>query len=197
MSPSQLLHPARSGVCAAAIALAALGAVALRAQSLNLRPGLWEAHVTKQIVDGQDVSAQMTSALASVQQALASLPPDQRARIQAMMSNAGVSQDGNGAFRICVTPQMAQRNAPILDKDGRCQPMNMSHQGQQYDFQFSCMTNGTTMQGKGHATVTPESISTHTEMTSTSAVGTHQLQTDTTLAFVSADCGDVKPPQGG
>lgn len=196
MSLSRMLPLARASAGVAAVALGALGAVALRAQSLNLRPGLWEAHVTKQIVDGQDVSAQMSAALAQAQQALASLTPDQRARIQAMMSSAGVSQSANGGFRICVTPQMAQRSTPILDKDGRCQPVEMSRQGQRIDFEFSCTTNGTRMQGKGQATVTPESVSTHTEMTSTSAAGTHQLQTDTTLGFISASCGDVKPPQG-
>jgi len=183
MSPSRMFSLIRTGACAAGIALTALGAMAIRAQGLGLKPGLWEAHVTKQLVDGLDVSAQMAAALAQAQQVLASLPADQRERLQSMMSNAGVSQSSNGGFRICITPEMAQRSDPILD-------------GGQVDFEFSCMTNGTTMQGHGHATITPESVSTHTEMTSTSGTaGTHQLQTDTTMSFVSADCGDVKPPQ--
>ena len=113
-----------------------------------------------------------------------------------MMANAGVSQGENGGFRMCVTPQMAQRSGPILDKDGRCQPVKMSRHGDQVQFEFSCMVNGTSMQGQGQATITPESISTHTDMTSTSSIGTHKMQTDTTMSFVSADCGDVKPPQG-
>jgi len=196
MSPSRMFSLIRTGACAAGIALTALGAMAIRAQGLGLKPGLWEAHVTKQLVDGLDVSAQMAAALAQAQQVLASLPADQRERLQSMMSNAGVSQSSNGGFRICITPEMAQRSDPILDKDGHCQPVKLARHGGQVDFEFSCMTNGTTMQGHGHATITPESVSTHTEMTSTSGTaGTHQLQTDTTMSFVSADCGDVKPPQ--
>jgi len=184
----------------ACLALAVGTGIAVHAAGLGLKPGLWEVKVVKQVMDGRDMSAQMAAAMSQAQQALANLPPDQRARIEAMMKNAGAatSASGNGAFRICVSPEMAQQNAPVLDKDGRCQPVMISRQGDRVEFQFSCTTNDTTMQGKGEATITAESVSTHTEMTSTSASGSHhQLQNDTVMSYVSADCGDLKPPHGG
>ncbi len=185
------------GACAAPLILAAGAGIAVRAAGLGLRPGLWEVKVVKQIMDGRDMSAQMAAAMSQAQQALASLPPEQRARIQAMMSNAGVGQGPGGGFRICVSPEMAQRNAPFLDKDGRCQPVTLSRHGNQVDFQFNCTSNGTAMQGKGEATIAADSVSTHTDMTTTSSNGTHQMQNDTLMTYISADCGDVKPPRGG
>jgi hypothetical protein len=185
------------GTGAAALILALSAGIAVRAAGLGLKPGLWEVKVIKQLMDGRDMAAQMNAAMGQAQQALASLPPEQRARIEAMMNNAGVGRGANGGFRICVSPQMAQRNAPVLDKDGRCQPAMLTRHGDRVDFQFNCNSNGTTMQGKGEATITAESISTHTEMTTTSSNGTHQMQNDTLMTYISADCGDVKPPQGG
>jgi len=186
-----------AGASAAALVLAAGAGIAVRAAGIGLKPGLWEVKVVKQVMDGRDMSAQVNAAMGQAQQALASLPPEQRARIEAMMNNAGVGRGANGAFRICVSPEMAQRNAPVLDKDGRCRPVMLARHGDQVDFQFSCNSHGTTMQGRGQATIAADSISTHTEMTTTSSNGTHQMQNDTRMTYISADCGSVRPPQGG
>lgn len=183
--------------CATPLALTTGAGIAAHAAGLGLKPGLWEVKVVKQVMDGRDMSAQMAAAMSQAQQALASLPPEQRARLEAMMNNSGVGRSNNGTFRICISPEMAQQNAPVLDKDGRCKPVTLSRQGNRVDFQFDCTTNGTSMQGKGEATVTPESVSTHTEMTTSSATGgSHQMQNDTQMSYVSADCGDLKPPRG-
>jgi hypothetical protein len=184
--------------CIVPLALTTGAGIAVHAAGLGLKPGLWEVKVVKQVMDGRDMSAQMAAAMSQAQQALANLPPDQRARVEAMMSKAGVGNSASGGFRICVSPEMAQQSAPVLDKDGRCKPVMLSRHGDRVDFQFACTTNGTTMQGKGEATVTAESVSTHTEMTTTSASGgNHQMQNDTLMNYVSADCGDLKPPHGG
>ena len=187
------------GVCAASLVVSLGAIVATHAEGLGLKPGLWEVKVVKQIMDGKDMSAQMAAAMSQAQQALASLPPEQRARIEAMMNNAGagIGQGANGGFRICISPEMAQRNSPVLDKDGHCQPVMLTRHGDQVAFQFNCSTNGTTMQGTGEATITPESVTTHTQMTSTSSSGTHQMQNDTAMTYVSADCGELKSPHGG
>jgi hypothetical protein len=185
------------GACALPLLVTFGVELASHAAGLGLKPGLWEVKVVRQVMDGKDLSAQMSAALSQAQQALASLPPEQRARVEAMMNNAGVARGANGGFRICVSLEMAQRNAPVLDKDGHCQPAMLTRHGDQVAFQFNCTTNGTTTQGMGEATVTPESVTTHTEMTSTSSTGTHQMQNDTAMTYISADCGDLKPPQGG
>jgi hypothetical protein len=49
--------------------------------------------------------------------------------------------------------------------------------------------------GKGSATVSPDLISTHVDMTARSANGeTHTTASDTEMRFLGTDCGEVKPP---
>lgn len=188
--------PRASAAAAALAVLALLPGLAAWSAQFDIKPGLWDIKVVRQIVDGHDASAQMAQVLAHAQQALANLPPEQRARMEAMLNNAGVSQGTNGSFRICVSAQMAHRDAPIIDRDGRCKPTVLNHTGNQVNFQFSCTTNGTTMQGKGDAVMSAEQITTRTDVTTSSAGGAHHIQNETRMQYVAADCGDLKPPAG-
>ena len=87
-------------VIAAAATLGALGALQrAQAAGLGLKPGLWEVRLMRQIVDGHDVSAQLTESVAKTQTALANLTPEARARAQAMFHRNGDS-GGNSSFRI-------------------------------------------------------------------------------------------------
>src|SRR5665213_1092278 len=147
------------------VALVALTAPPGYGAGLGLKPGLWEVRPIKQVVDGHDMSAQMAAALAQAQQALANLPPEQRAQVQSMLNQNGISRGGDGSFRICVSPEMAKRDTPILDRNGRCQPGATDHNGNKTTFQFSCGFNGTTMAGKGEASVAGDVITTRTNTT--------------------------------
>jgi hypothetical protein len=160
------------------------------AAGLGLKAGLWEVKLVKQTVDGHDVSA----SIQRMEQAMATMPPEQRARVQAMLKQSGVSQDSNGGFRICVTPEMAKRDTAVLDKDGRCRPTNVTHSGNQSKFQFSCTTNGVAMNGQGQATSLGNIVKTHTEVTMRTAKGiTHQTQSDSQMTYLGSDCGTLKP----
>jgi hypothetical protein len=165
------------------------------AAGLGIKAGLWEVRPTKQIVDGRDNLAQLAASLERMKQAMANMPPEQRERMEAMLKQSGVSQGSNGGFRICVSPEMAQRDAPILDKEGRCQPASVAHQGNETSFQFSCTTNGVTMSGKGDATVLGNVIKTHTDVSTRDTSGTtHVMQSDSEMTYLGSDCGDLKPP---
>jgi hypothetical protein len=165
------------------------------AAGLGLKAGLWEIRVVKQTADGRDISGQMAASMQRMQQAMASLTPEQRARMEAMMKQSGVSAGSNGGFRICVSPEMAQRDTPILDPHGHCQPASVTHQGNETHFQFSCTTNGVTMSGQGVATVQGDTINTHTDVTTRTSGGeTHSVQSDSAMSYLGPDCGDLKPP---
>jgi hypothetical protein len=86
------------------------------AAGMNLKPGLWEIKMIKQVVDGRDMTAAMMSMADNMQQAMASMTPEQRAKMQATLGGTGLGT--NNGFRICVSPEMAKRNTPIVDKDG-------------------------------------------------------------------------------
>ena len=169
------------------------------AAGFGLKPGLWEIHVVKQVVDGRDMSAQMAGMGEKMQQAMAAMPPEQRAQMEAMMKQhgagmgAGMAKGGN--IRICVSPEMAHRDTPVIDRDGRCQPATVNRSGNTMTYEFSCTNNGVTTAGKGSSTVSGDVISTHVDSTIREASGkTSAMQSDTEMKFVSADCGDVKPP---
>jgi Protein of unknown function (DUF3617) len=170
-----------------------LTGLAAIAAGMTLKPGLWEIKMVKQVMDGRDMSAQMAAAAANMQQAMANMTPEQRAKMQAMLpSTAGLGS--GGGYRICVTPEMAKRNTPVIDKDGRCQPATVNHSGNVTTYEFSCNSNGSSRQGKGQVTMDGDVLTNVADMTSTTANGaTHVMHSETEMHYLGADCGDVKP----
>lgn len=181
---------------AAAIGTAGLLLLAVTyAAGLGLKPGLWDVRLVHQIVDGHDVSQQLTESIAKAQTALAHLPPDQRARVQAMLDAAGVSTDSNASFRICISPEMAASDLPVLDKDSSCRPTLVSHNGNHTAFRIDCTAHDTHVQGEGDAVSSGDVITTHAKITTTAADGSkHLMQNETQMQYVSADCGSLRPP---
>lgn len=177
------------------VGITALCAFAAYATGFGLKPGLWEVRIVKQVVDGRDATAQLAGASDKLQQAMANMPPEQRARLEAMLKQRGAAQGSNGGFRMCITPEMAQRDKPIVDKEGRCQPATVSHNGNQTTYEFSCTMNGVTTSGKGTAVASGDLITTHADMTTHHPDGTTRvMQNDSEMKFLGPDCGDVKPP---
>jgi len=164
------------------------------AAGTGLKPGLWEIRIVKQVMDGHDMASQMTASTARIQQSMANMPPAQRAQMESMLKQHGLGQSSDGGFRVCISPEMAKRDHPILDKEGHCQPAKVSHSGNITTFEFSCTTNGSIRTGKGEMTVSGDSAATKTDMTTTDRQGaTHQMHNESEMKYLGADCGDVKP----
>lgn len=177
--------------------LMVLAAMSAFAAETMLKPGLWEIKVVKQVIDGRDMSAQMAAASAhmqQMQQEMANMPPEQRARMQAMLAQSGAGTSGDGGFRVCISPEMAKRNVPIVDKEGHCQPATVTHSGNQTTYEFSCSSNGSTRTGKGEVTSSGDVITNRIDMTSHTASGaTHVMHSESQMHYLGSDCGDVKP----
>ena len=178
---------------ATVLMIAGLFAQSAPAAEEGLQPGLWEMRVLKQVVDGRDLSGEMSSAMSKMQASLANLPPEQRAQMEAMMRQHGVAASGNGAIRVCVSPEMARRNALPVDKDGHCTSTNVTRTGNRLCYEFACSANGSRTTGKGEGTLAPGRVEMRTDATTQQADGTHTMHTETQMSFVSADCGAVKP----
>jgi Protein of unknown function (DUF3617) len=176
--------------------LAMLAAPLLSAQAADMtKPGLWENKVLKLVVDGKDMAAQMAEMMAKREQMMAALPPDQRAAVEAMLKSNGVSPGSDGGFRFCVSPEMAKRNSPVIDKDGRCPASKVTHSGNQTSFEMNCTNNGNTIADKGTWTFAGDVITSEADMTSTNAKGkTQTIHSESQIHFIGPDCGDVKPP---
>jgi Protein of unknown function (DUF3617) len=197
----EAVRAALAGTAVAALgAVAAVGTLGLlavtHAAGLGLKPGLWDVRLVRQVVDGHDVSAQLTESIAKVQTALANLPPDARARVQAILQQAGVHADSNASFRICISPAMAANDAPIMDKNGSCRPAVLSRSGNHTTFRIDCTANGTHMQGQGEAISTGDTITSNSDITTRAADGsTHTLHNETQMQYVGADCGTLHAPR--
>jgi hypothetical protein len=183
-------------VCLVSLAsLVALAALSAYATAVGLKPGLWEVRVVKQVVDGKDMTAQMAAQAAQLQKTMAAMPPEQRAQMEAMFKQKGISQGGDGGYRLCVTPEMAKRDTPVVDKDGRCQPTKVTHSGNQTTYEINCSANGITTVGKGESTVTGDLITTRSDMTMTRPNGPPRvMHSESEMKYLGSDCGDVKPP---
>ena len=165
------------------------------AAGIGLKPGLWETRLTSQVVDGKDTTAAVSGAAAQMQKMMANMPPEQRERMEAMMKQHGGPRIANdGSVKMCISPEMANRDRPIIDREGRCQPATVTRSGNVSKFEFQCATNGITTSGKGEATSDGDTIRTTVDMTTTKAGGeTHVMHNESEMKFLGADCGDVQP----
>ena len=163
------------------------------AQSTGMKAGLWEMKTLKQVMDGKDMQARMAGAQAQMQQAMADLPPEQRRKMEAMMEKRGPAMSGGGAMRMCISPEMAARDNPMVDPEGKCEPTKMSRSGNKTSYEFNCKTAGGSMVGKGDSTVAGDTITSRMDMTTSDATGKHTMQTESQMKYLGADCGGLKP----
>jgi hypothetical protein len=187
----------RKQLVVALAALAAFVVVEGLAAGFGLKAGLWESRIVKHVMDGRDTTAQTTGTMSQMEQNLSRLPPAQRARMEAMMKEHGALTTGTaGTTKLCISPEMAARDKPVVDPEGRCQPGKVNRSGNHTTFEFSCNTNGTLMSGKGESTATGDVISTRVDVTTRKGKGeTHTMHSESEMKFLGSDCGDIKPIQ--
>lgn len=167
----------------------ALPLVATSALAGNMKAGLWEIKMTKQIVDGEDIQAQMRL----MQQQLAGLPPQQRKQMEAMLKQQGIGMGPGGATRICIGRDQARRNMPVIDLDDRCQPTKLTRSGNTVRFEIDCTMDGSRMQGKGLSTTTSNSVYTRMDVTTTDESGRHTMQSESQMRYLGPDCKGLPP----
>jgi Protein of unknown function (DUF3617) len=164
------------------------------AQSSSLKAGLWEMKPIRQVMDGRDMTAQMAAAQARMQQATASMTPEQRKQMEAMTKKMGTGSNSTGSTtRICISPAMAARNAPMVDREGRCPPAKVTRSGNKSSFEFNCTNKERTTIGSGESTVNGDTISTNMNITMKDARGQHTMQTESQMTYLGSDCQGIKP----
>jgi len=165
------------------------------AQSPGMNPGLWEINVVRQVMDGHDVTAQMTAAQTKLQQAMANMSPEQRKRLEAMMGGQGlpVQSTATGGTRVCISAAMAARDRPVVDPQGLCEPAKVSRSGNKISFEFNCTANGGTSVGKGESTIASDMVTNSVDMTMTDARGQHTMRNESQMKYLGPDCQGIKP----
>ncbi|MFV0679344.1 DUF3617 domain-containing protein [Ottowia sp.] len=171
----------------------AAGAVYAEADT-GLKAGLWETSTQKMVMDGKDMLPEMLAAQKQMREELAKMSPEQRKQMEALL--AGQTQDPL-TQRMCVSAAMAKRNQPMLPKPqgADCGDPKMERQGNRMAFDFSCkQADGSTVVGKGEVVNADGLVSTKINTTTTIKGGAKRsLMAETTMKFLGADCGGLKP----
>jgi hypothetical protein len=161
----------------------------LPAAAQTIRPGLWE--ITNKI---QSASGGNAQALSEAQKQLASLPPEQRKMVEAMMAKQGValSSSGDGGMKLtyCVTREMAEKKELPTGQQGDCKSTSTPIAGGM-NVSFTC----TKPPSSGSGQVIFQGDSAYTmRMTINGAMQGKQesMTVDSTGRLLSPDCAGKK-----
>jgi hypothetical protein len=165
------------------------------ATGYGLKPGLWEMRVVKQLVDGVDRTAQFTSMSTQQKEMMSGMSPEQRERMETMIKqHAGSSYAHSGDLKICISPEEARLDRPIVDRQSGCQPTAIKHEGNRTSYEIQCKSGGSVTDGKGVSTAAGDLITSQVDMTTKMGSGQkHVVHNETEMKFLGASCGDVKP----
>lgn len=174
---------------ATAITLCAAFAVGAAAAQ-NLKPGLWEI---QQKAGG---NSQMEQAAAQMQKEMANLPPEQRKQMEAMMARHGVQMStapgGGMSTRVCLTREMVERDE-IPSNQGDCKMTRRQRSGNTLSMAFTCSKPPSS----GESEVVfqgPEAYTMKTTATTTVEGKPERVTIEGTGKWLSADCGNLRPP---
>lgn len=175
----------------AAIALgAALPAFTL---AQTMKPGLWEVATQMQGAAG----GKMEAAMAEMQKQMAAMSPEQRKMLEDSMARQGIKMAGasGGGMKVqmCMTKEMIDRNEVAAQQHGDCTQTRAPRSGNTMKFSFECSKPPS--KGEGQVTFNgPESYSMRVNTTTTVQGRSESMEMQGSGKWLSADCGNVKPP---
>jgi len=150
---------------------------------LNVREGLWEVTVTRSMTG-------MPATPTIPPETLAKMPPEQRARVEAMMKG-GASTD---VRKECVTKEKLEKHTAFSNNRGDCTRTVVSSTGRKMEMKFHCEEK----QSSSDGTFVMEALGSDNvkgtmHMVSNTSGG-HTMTMDFTIAskYLGQDCGDVK-----
>lgn len=171
------------------LALLACGATALPAgaQTLDMKPGLWELNNKVSSADPQ-----MQSAMSEMQKQLANMSPQQRQSLQQMLDRNGVQvQLGAGGAlqsRVCMTRDMIERRQfPV--QEGNCTQNFTPLSDKRMKIAFSC----TKPRASGDGELTMESDTRYRARVQVRSEERGTVDMDVAGQWLGADCGSVRP----
>lgn len=156
-----------------------LGAVSLQAQSLPVKPGLWQVQIDRE--SGGHTAAQQAEALKK-------LKPEQRAQVEALLKQNDVQ--GN-TLKICETKYTLDR-ANLVNPASPCKTSAVRSTAQTLKAHTSCPTLHRESDDELTFTDSEHYV---TRTTTVSQVNGKASTTHSTMTakWLSADCGSIKP----
>ena len=168
----------------------ALVGTAFAAQAQTTKAGLWE--VTNKLGG----NAEIDKAMAQMQQQMASMSPQQRKQMEAMMGSQGINMTGNAAgamvVKTCITKEMAERSQLPVQTDGDCTSTMSDKSSTGMKFKFVCTKPPSS--GEGQFTLMGDSAYTMKMKINSTDKGKPVATTmEGSGKWLSSDCGNVKP----
>ena len=149
---------------------------------LNVKEGLWEVTVTHSM-------SGMPAAPSIPPDALAKMPPEQRARIEAMMKG-GASTD---VRKECVTKEKLQKHSAFSNNRGDCTRTVVSSTGSKMEVKFHCEDKQSSSDGTFQMEALGSDNAKGTmHMVSNSNGRTMNMDMVINSKYLGSDCGDVK-----
>ncbi len=163
----------------------ALWLAAPAASAQMMLPGQWSISSTIASSDGE-----LEKTLAQARQQLASMAPEQRRQIEAMLARSGVTVGGSGAAvnqKVCLTRKMVEQNIVPLQQNGDCKSTNSKLTGNKMKLSFSCTTPPSS--GSGEVTFISNTSYSMQLSASSSATGKPiQMNVSSQGKWLSATC---------
>lgn len=170
------------------IVLSLLAVVASADNFLNVKEGLWEMTVTRSGGGMPGMS----------EDTLAKMPPEQRAMVEQMMKQKGMSMSGNTmTVKSCVTKDKLAKGAAFAENRGNCTHSVTKSSPSHIEMKLHCeskngddttTTDGTTVVDVMGA----DNVKGTTHIVISSKSGTKNMDSTFTSKYLGSDCGDVK-----
>lgn len=107
--------------------------------NLNIKPGLWEFTSTSQTKGAPPISAQEK---AEMEKAMASMPPDRRAKMEEAMKAAQAGAGTPHVHKSCVTKEDLSKPMDFGDEKQECKKTILKSTSSEQDVRVDC-TSGT------------------------------------------------------
>lgn len=150
----------------------------------NMKEGLWQMTVS-------------TGGMGMPSDAMANMPADQRAMVEQMMKQKGISMNGNTvSVKSCETKDKISKGAAFADSrksDSNCTHSMVKSSASHMEMTFHCDSKDGTTDGKTSVDVLGmDNVKGTTHMTIVSGGNTKTMDSTFTSKYLGADCGDIK-----
>jgi len=153
---------------------------------LNIKEGLWEVTVTHSMTG-------MPAMPAIPPDALANMPPEQRARMEAAMKRSGMGGPATDVRKECITKEKLEKHSAFSDNRKDCTRTVVNSTSRKLEIKLRCEEKQTSID----STLVLEAVSSDnvkgTMQSVTNANGrTMNMNFTFSSKYLGPDCGDVK-----
>ena len=163
---------------------------AAQAAPVVMKPGLWEIRQTPEMSPDQQAK------LEQAQKALAGMSPEQKAMMEKMMAQRGVSMNMSGGtitIKSCVSKEQAERNTPpVTDTKSNC-THTVKRNGDTIHTHFVCTDPAS--EGDSDVTLSSNGFTSKTRFTHQRNGKTETMSISGDGRWLGTDCGGLKPMQ--